>query len=454
MGIKEFLTTPINFGSSEKYHWNEPILYRIRLRGDLWLRLIIVASMWGAGTGILLMLFSINNNPPGPGTAVFLGAAFALGPAMGTLFWRRRLTSGRIFLRPADLQRTSTSWGLPLMQSNLWRWPLREISRCVLVPAESLGVPFSVLIVESDDSEELIGLPATADRRRIGEILKLSGVTLAKGHQLSSEWTTGLSRSTGLLVSALGMLPLLVGATVYWFAVHPADGRRDFMAEQRQSFQQDHPPKGNLPLPPGLPGIGVSPAGPGASIATPDAASGSGRLPDAASGLPSFGGAPPGVIPGLNRAGAPPNPATIGRPSELVGGKGGSPFLKWDSKHRAIRGIGYRLGSWAGRNRVALLSPFFDSTNEGRPETVFADKGYAIGAIRVDSDDLVNAIQIVFMKDNGNGTLDPSDSYESDWIGSPSGNAPKLLSGNGDYVIGIHGRGAAVLDAVGIVLRP
>ena len=50
------------------------------------------------------------------------------------------------------------------------------------------------------------------------------------------------------------------------------------------------------------------------------------------------------------------------------------------------------------------------------------------------------------------GRLDPADSSTSDWIGEAGLGAPRALSGNGAPIIGIHGRRAAVFDALGIVL--
>ena len=47
--------------------------------------------------------------------------------------------------------------------------------------------------------------------------------------------------------------------------------------------------------------------------------------------------------------------------------------------------------------------------------------------------------------------LDAKDSHVCEWIGSPSGKAPRTLNGNGAPVIGFHGRAMAIVDAVGLV---
>jgi hypothetical protein len=62
----------------------------------------------------------------------------------------------------------------------------------------------------------------------------------------------------------------------------------------------------------------------------------------------------------------------------------------------------------------------------------------------------VDGFKIVFMKMSGL-SLDPSDSYESRWIGGKGGDQEKQLGGDGAYVIGIHGRSGKDLDCLGIL---
>ncbi len=65
---------------------------------------------------------------------------------------------------------------------------------------------------------------------------------------------------------------------------------------------------------------------------------------------------------------------------------------------------------------------------------------------------LVNAVQIVFMRKQQDGRLDPGDTYTSPWVGTPSGDEAVTVGGQGIPVIGVHGRRAAVIDAIGLVL--
>ncbi len=70
------------------------------------------------------------------------------------------------------------------------------------------------------------------------------------------------------------------------------------------------------------------------------------------------------------------------------------------------------------------------------------------------ADKYVNALRPVFMKLIDDGQLDPADSYSGQWIGSPKGRPIRTLGGDGRKVIGIYGRRALILDAVGLVLTP
>lgn len=86
-------------------------------------------------------------------------------------------------------------------------------------------------------------------------------------------------------------------------------------------------------------------------------------------------------------------------------------------------------------------------------QSVLAKSGYAVGGLVVDADQFVNAVQPIFMKLRTDGTLDPSDRYDGPWLGQPSGKPTRTIDGRGAKVIGVHGRGAAVLDAVGLVFE-
>jgi hypothetical protein len=139
---------------------------------------------------------------------------------------------------------------------------------------------------------------------------------------------------------------------------------------------------------------------------------------------------------------------------DLAGGPGGGPFRTASPDGQPVIGFRYSLGSWADQKAIRRLEPLFRPESPGeREEVLLARDGYAVGALHVDAGQFVRAIRVVFMRITPNGRLDPDDAYTSDWLGSPSGDDPKALGDTGEKVIGIRGRQAAILDAVGLVLE-
>jgi hypothetical protein len=143
---------------------------------------------------------------------------------------------------------------------------------------------------------------------------------------------------------------------------------------------------------------------------------------------------------------------TEGVRTELVGGSGGGPFCSVSPAGEPVLGISHSMGSWAGVEAVARLEPLFDRSSEGFLQIELAREGYALGALDVDAAQYVNAVRPVFMRVGADGRLDPADCYPGEWIGTSTGHRTKTLGGTGAKVIGIHGRRAAVVDAVGLVL--
>jgi hypothetical protein len=137
----------------------------------------------------------------------------------------------------------------------------------------------------------------------------------------------------------------------------------------------------------------------------------------------------------------------------LAGGSGGAPFRSTDPQGRPVIGVRYRLGSWRDQQLVARLEPLFGGEPDRPGSTsIRARQAYAVGALRVDAGEYVHAVEVVFMRIQGE-RLDRNDWYKSDWIGVPAGNKPKTLGGTGARVLGIYGRQVVILDAVGLVLE-
>jgi hypothetical protein len=84
--------------------------------------------------------------------------------------------------------------------------------------------------------------------------------------------------------------------------------------------------------------------------------------------------------------------------------------------------------------------------------TVVAKPGYAVGAINTRTGLFLDAFQLVFMKYD-DGQLDPNDSYSSNWLGDPRGGGDGKASGDGNLVVGIHGRTSGrEVDMLGLVV--
>lgn len=146
--------------------------------------------------------------------------------------------------------------------------------------------------------------------------------------------------------------------------------------------------------------------------------------------------------------------ARLGEETELLGGSGGGPFRSVSSSGQPVVGFSYSIGSWSGEPALSRLEPLYDRTSTRGflgPESARED--YALGALEVDAAKYVNAIRPVFMRIGPDGRLDSTDSYKGEWAGTPTGRPVRTLDGHGAKVIGIVGRRAAVLDAVGLVLE-
>jgi hypothetical protein len=58
---------------------------------------------------------------------------------------------------------------------------------------------------------------------------------------------------------------------------------------------------------------------------------------------------------------------------------------------------------------------------------------------------------MVFMKVKG-GRLDPSDSYNSPWLGDVNGGSPRDVMNNGNLVVGLQGRASGTVRALGLIV--
>jgi hypothetical protein len=280
------------------------------------------------------------------------------------------------------------------------------------------------------------------------EHLTANGVRVSQGRELPQQFVRSLNVAWPLIGGFLGASMLLIGGGTYWWqtsgfadrlARRPGDaGVLEFPGPSfdLQPPMVDMGPPRSTQLVPTTPPISDSEA----SMLPPGF-----DAPPPPFGLRNF----PSV--GFNPSGSPPT-AWLGKDSELLGGSGGSPFRAVSADAKPLIGFRYGLGQWAGQSAIGRLEPIClgDDVTE-QSDHVVAREGYAVGGLNVHAKQYVNAVQLVFMRLTGDGRLDPNDSYNSDWIGEPGTGEPQFIHSDGEPVIGIHGRRAAILDAVGLV---
>lgn len=149
----------------------------------------------------------------------------------------------------------------------------------------------------------------------------------------------------------------------------------------------------------------------------------------------------------------------------LLGGGGGGPFDDVFKGGALLTGFRVTTATfYGGHLTVKSLQPIFLSGRgrdlgavhgipNGPPLVVEAKKGYAVGALVAETGHRVDGFRLVFMRIGASG-LQPMDSYESEWMGGKGGGGERTIGGDGKWVIGVHGRQGADLDAIGFLLFP
>lgn len=179
--------------------------------------------------------------------------------------------------------------------------------------------------------------------------------------------------------------------------------------------------------------------------------------------------APDPSPPGFGAGGMPPRPAAprfapppgfgngrdVGEDTPFVGGNGGG-SRRMVEAGRAMVGIDYALGSWANEACFSEIRPVFDRDQPVPPggRRALAPKGYAVGGAEVQSQQYVDAARLIFFRLKPDGTLDPSDRKEGNWVGFARRNRPStMLGGDGRRVVGVHCHVGIILDGFALVME-
>lgn len=160
------------------------------------------------------------------------------------------------------------------------------------------------------------------------------------------------------------------------------------------------------------------------------------------------------------RPGAPVAHDATPHHTDAAGGTTGKDFEQLAGDGGFLVGIRCSVGSWAGHKVITSVAPVFASGTEKSLGTICGQKtknevsaeakaGYAVGGIVAKTGNRLDGFKVIFMRRKGD-HLDPTDSYESDWIGG-TGGGERRLGCDGKRVIGIFGRSGAQMDALGLV---
>jgi hypothetical protein len=199
-------------------------------------------------------------------------------------------------------------------------------------------------------------------------------------------------------------------------------------------------------------------------------APGAGRRPDTDSLNPEDGAPQPTAFDRLTREAAARLAGFATRRTRSVGGGGGSGFETAPERNGVLIGFQAIKGFAERSMRTRSFMPVFLS-DRGQEEAgmlgnpagpslppVLARPGYAVGALDVAAgkgpDDYsgteVCGIRLIFMRLRPDLTLDVRDAYASGWIGDDTGEVTRL-GGDGAPIVGLHGRSAYRIDALGLI---
>ncbi len=118
-------------------------------------------------------------------------------------------------------------------------------------------------------------------------------------------------------------------------------------------------------------------------------------------------------------------------------------------------------GGWFQFSVLGGLRPIFATAHGERPgerrgkasgKRVVAKDGYAVGGLQVRSGDVVNCVEIIFMRINPDGiSLNPQDTYVTDWLGGEGGGKPREINPRGRMIVGVTGSTGDVVNSLGLV---
>ena len=464
MGLWGFLTKDISFSRAD-LKWGEPFLYRLRLKRDVPWRVLLVAACWLAATGIMLIIFSQNENEESPRLAWGLGVIFGALPSAMFCFFRKEDVGGQVVIIDGKVEVHRTYIGLTAQWNQTKIWDLHAPDRYHICSAENLGQSFHAVFCKLGGTWELIGVPQSIDLKKLSAVLASGGSEIKVVSRVPVKFQKGYPPALAGGLGVVGAALFIAGFLMFEpedelrrpaeFADLPKPGLPDFQPPIVNPGMnppvQNQAPKQNQPdTSPTLPNENSFPVPPSPTIPTF-----SGPTTPQISGSPTIPSNPFGQSNIPNSSNAPKTTPTtdavdVGIRSELIGGNGGFPFTQVAPQQDPVIGVRVRMGSWSAKEHLSKVEPLYQQP-QPLPNTtmIIAKTGYVLGAIEINAPEFVDGIRLIFIKQTETG-VDSTDRIESQWIGEASSD-PTKLEKESKPIIGFHGKGGAVMDALGVI---
>jgi hypothetical protein len=143
-----------------------------------------------------------------------------------------------------------------------------------------------------------------------------------------------------------------------------------------------------------------------------------------------------------------------------IGHDSGARFEEGNARD-ALVGLSASVKHIFGRDAISSIQGIYQSGRKqlpgpqhgkvnGKPVSIVARPGYAVAGIIAHGGDRLDGFRVVFMRIKGRG-LDPSQTYESDWVGGQQGSVPIHLGCDGNPVVGLFGGAGDWVDGLGLV---
>ncbi|HEY1192207.1 MAG TPA: hypothetical protein VGE74_31570, partial [Gemmata sp.] len=160
----------------------------------------------------------------------------------------------------------------------------------------------------------------------------------------------------------------------------------------------------------------------------------------------------------VGASGAPANPKVVaaGAEAAVIAGEQHPAFKVAGPEGGVLIGLELSIEVAVNEDCINGVRPIYRVVQGGKPEVKFGDHvgareprtatlkardGYAVGAITYKHNRDFDGCSLTFMKVKADGTLDPKESYDSEWVGWRGRATEGRIDGEGKPVVGIVGRG-------------